>query len=283
MSKKAAITAVLGLLLLATAHLGVRSTAQERESIFARSSAKLLSQDFSGADVNYLLLDIRQNLFIAERWPEADQAVPVGSLVKPFTGLAYAEAHAYRFPEHTCTGAETCWLPSGHGRLGVVRATALSCNSYYTQLASEVSAAQVAAVARRFGLSGPMPGADPAAMVGRNGTWRESPRAIALAYAELLRRRTQPGIRELVEGMTAAAHDGTAAEIERQAPGLAALAKTGTAPCTHKDHAPGDGWVMVAWPAEAPQYLLLVREHGKPGALASSTAGRMLRVLEPRP
>jgi hypothetical protein len=40
---------------------------------------------------------------------------------------------------------------------------------------------------------------------------------------------------------------------------------------------------MVAWPLDSPRYLLLVREHGVPGALAAKLAGRMLAALEPQP
>ena len=282
--RKWSIAALMGVALLATTQFNQRVTAQARPpNAFAQTTARLLSRNFNRPDVNYLLLDVRESVFIAQNWPDPDQAVPIGSLVKPFTGLAYAEGHAYKFPEHTCVGADTCWLPRGHGHLDVVRATAFSCNSYFTQIASEISSAQVVSVARRFGLNEPALTATPAEMIGRHGAWRESPRAIALAYAELLRRRTQPGVRELVEGMAGAARDGTASAIAHEAPGVAALAKTGTAPCTHSDHAPGDGWVVVAWPADQPQYLLLVRQHGRPGALASAMAGRMLRQLESRP
>lgn len=276
------ITLVLGAVLLAAASLNVRAPAQEsRQSAFANSAEKVL-RGFNQPGVNYLLLDIRENAFLVQNWPAADRRVPVGSLVKPFTALADAESHEYKFPEYTCTGAATCWLPRGHGHLDLTRATAFSCNSYFTQLASQTTAVQVANITKRFGLSGPPVEASPAEMIGRYGTWRESPKTLALAYAELLRRRTQPGVRELVAGMAVAAHSGTAAEIAREASGIAVLAKTGTAPCTRAVRAPGDGWVIVAWPAEAPHYLLLVREHGKPGALAADLAGRMLRQLEPR-
>ncbi len=51
---------------------------------------------------------------------KAAQPIPIGSLVKPFTALAYAETHNFRFPEHVCTGGNSCWLPKGHGTLGIV-------------------------------------------------------------------------------------------------------------------------------------------------------------------
>jgi cell division protein FtsI/penicillin-binding protein 2 len=200
--------------------------------------------------------------------------------VKAFTAAAYAETHAYQFPEFTCTPG-ACWYPRGHGKMNIVRAVALSCNAYFINLASKVSASQVEVEARRFGLKGPGRTASPDTMAGRYGVWQESPEALLNAYAELLARREQPGVREIAQGMAMSAREGTGVGIANQKPGVAALAKTGTAPCTHAEHAPGDGFVMMAWPAESPQYLLLVRQHGNPGAHAAIVAGKMLKALQP--
>jgi cell division protein FtsI/penicillin-binding protein 2 len=248
----------------------------------AFTAAAVLNRDFPGRDISYLLLELGEGTGTvgASRWDHPGDAIPVGSLVKPFTALAYAESHSFRFPQHICTPG-SCWLPRGHGRVGIVQATAVSCNSYFTSLAGDVTANEVAGVARRFGLSGPPADVAPEGLVGKDGAWRESPDAIAHAYAELLRRHMQPGIRELVDGMAAAARNGTAAGIARAVPHLPTLAKTGTGPCTHVPRAVGDGFVVVAWPADAPRYLLLVRLHGRSGALAAELAGRMLHALEP--
>ncbi len=276
---RAAELALIVLLSVMSAGQGTPAPRDSGNESFTRTAAAILHRDFSG--ISYLLLDIRSGVTLASNWDGAKSPVPVGSLLKPFTAIAYAEAHHFRFPQHTCT-AGACWLPRGHGRLGIVRATALSCNAYYTQLAAQVSPAQVAEVARRFGLKGPRIGASPEELIGMHSTWGEAPQAIARAYAELLGRRTQPGVKDIVEGMAEAARDGTAAGIGHPVARPAALAKTGTAPCTHKKHAPGDGFVVVAWPADAPRYLLLARQHGVPGARAAFTAGRMLRALEPQ-
>jgi len=56
--------------------------------------------------------------------------------------------------------------------------------------------------------------------------------------------------------------------------------KTGTAPCTHGDHAPGDGFTVAILPAHQPRILLMVRVHGVPGAQAAKVAGSMLREME---
>jgi cell division protein FtsI/penicillin-binding protein 2 len=252
------------------------------DALYARTASQVLRREFSSADISYLLLDVRSGSVIASRWDANDKPIAIGSLLKPFAAIAYAEAHRFAFPQHTCRGGGECWYPRGHGKVGFVRALAFSCNSYFRQLAADVSAAQVNAAARRFGLNGPAAGANPEALIGMNGAWRESPRALLLAYAELLGRRSQPAIRDIVEGMSAAARDGTASALAHEAPRLALLAKTGTAPCTHLPHAPGDGFVIVAWPADAPHYLLLVRRHGTPGSQAAIVAGRMVRLLEPQ-
>lgn len=278
---KFAIAALLAVTIAATGApppIAARLGDPGDDALFAATASEILSRDFTSADVSYLLLDVRSGALITSHWENSDELIPVGSLVKPFTALAYAEAHRFRFPEHTCLPG-TCWLPRGHGRLGIVQAVAVSCNSYFAQLASGVNASQVGTAARRFGLEGPGVSSNSEALIGMHGTWRESPLAIARAYAELLGRRSQPGIREIVKGMQTSAKNGTAAGVSKGSR-WTALAKTGTAPCTHKKRAPGDGFVIVAWPADAPHYLLLVREHGKPGAQAAILAGRMLRALD---
>jgi cell division protein FtsI/penicillin-binding protein 2 len=240
---------------------------------------ELLKRDFSQSDLSYIALDLQTDSLIASHWNGIEGAIPIGSLVKPFVAVAYAEAHGFRFPLHNCV-AGTCWLPHGHGQLGIVRAVAMSCNSYFTNLAENVTAEQVIEVAHRFGLAGPQANATSAALAGRYGEWRESPLAVAHAYAELLSRSAQPGIAEIVAGMRESARAGTAGAISGAVPMLQVLAKTGTAPCTHSPRAPGDGFLVAAWPSDSPRYLLLLRRHGRPGALAAFTAGQILRELE---
>ena len=276
-------TAVAVLLVIAIWSCPRRVHAADSDShdLFARSASTLLDRKFNAPDLSYLLLDLADGKFIASRWNSPDEAVPIGSLVKPFTAAAYAETHFFRFPHYTCEGRASCWLPRGHGQLGIVGAVAQSCNSYFTQLAAEVTPVLVAKISQQFGLNGPGSNASAEDMAGKNGAWRETPMAVARAYAELLRRRSQPGASEIIAGMAGSAQSGTAQAIFHAVPGIPALAKTGTAPCTHRDHAPGDGFVVVAWPADSPRYLLLVRQHGAPGSHAAATAGRMLRELEP--
>lgn len=274
--------AVLAVLILAVLSAGAGGATPAPELAFQNSAAQVLSLKFSSPDISYLLLDTRNRNVIAEQWENSDGAIAVGSLVKPFTAIAYAERHHFRFPAFVCSGAESCWRPRGHGQIGIVHATAVSCNAYFTQLAATLTPAEVAETVQRYGLDGPATDATAEGIAGRHGMWRESPRAVAHAYAELLARRSQPGVRDVAEGMGLAAKRGTAAELSKAVPQIPLLAKTGTAPCTHPHHASGDGFVVVAWPADSPRYLLLMRQHNKPGAQAAVVAGQMLRALEPQ-
>ncbi len=252
-------------------------------SLFAQSAAETLKRDFTAPDVSYLLLDAHTGDMLTSRWDRADAPIPVGSLVKPFTALAYGERHDFRYPVHTCRGTATgCWFPHGHGDIGLTGAIAYSCNSYFRMLTSNLTTADVAATASRFGIESPGDDATGAALAGIGNRWRVSPSRLARAYIELIRRREQPGVREMLAGMAQSAQQGTGAAVDRALPFPDALVKTGTALCTHSPRAPGDGWVIVLAPAEQPQILLMVRVHGVPGAQAAKTAGQMLRRIEGR-
>jgi cell division protein FtsI/penicillin-binding protein 2 len=181
--------------------------------------------------------------------------------VKPFTALAYGERHGFQYPEYIC---RECWLPLGHGRIGIEEAMAYSCNAYFLALPAE----DVGAVARRFGINTPPASASPGTRIGLGGGWRIAPLALARAYCDLIER---PEVRH---GMALSARIGTASGL-----GVAALAKTGTAVCAHPTHEPGDGFIIALYPAEAPQFVLLVRVHGTTGAQAARVAGRMLRLM----
>jgi hypothetical protein len=74
--------------------------------------------------------------------------------------------------------------------------------------------------------------------------------------------------------MALAAKSGTA-----KLAGADALMKTGTAPCTHADEAPGDGFALALFPGRDPAFVILVRVHGTTGANAASTAGRILKAF----
>lgn len=122
-------------------------------------------------------------------------------------------------------------------------------------------------------LSGPV-------LSGIGSRWLISPLHMSRAYLELVRRRDQPGVSELLAGMAQSVREGTGSEVGRLLRHSHALVKTGTAGCTHHDRAPGDGFVIALVPAEQPELLLMVRVHGVPGARASAVAGQMLQSIE---
>jgi len=252
-----------------------------RTSLFAQSAGQILNRDFPSGAISFLLLDAPTGRVLASRWDSPEAPIPLGSLVKPFTALAYGEHHGFRYPAHTCRGTATgCWLPRGHGNVDLSSAIAYSCNSYFRVLTAKMTAAEVSPTALRFGLEPPAPETAGAALAGLGNRWLISPLNMARAYLELVRRRDQPGIREVLAGMAQSAKQGTGAEVDRALPYPDALVKTGTAPCTHSQRAPGDGFVIVMAPSDDPQILLMVRVHGVPGAQAAKVAGQMLRRIE---
>jgi cell division protein FtsI/penicillin-binding protein 2 len=227
------------------------------------------------------LLDARTGHTLTSRWDNIDSSIPLGSLVKPFTALAYGEQHDFAYPAHTCHGTATgCWLPRGHGEIGLTSAIAYSCNSYFRMLTANLAAPDVAPIAANFGIEPPDRDASGTALAGIGSRWRISPPRMARAYLELIRRREQPGVREILAGMVQSAQHGTGAAVDRILPFPDALVKTGTAPCTHSPRAPGDGFAIVLTHADQPKILLMVRVHGVPGAQAAKTAGLMLRRIE---
>jgi hypothetical protein len=266
-------------------------------SLFAQSASRALDRDFPSDDISFLLLDARSGAILASRWDHPETPIPLGSLVKPFIALAYGELHDFRYPTHICRGTTTgCWRPSGHGAVDLKSAITYSCNSYFRVLTVSMTAAEVSPIATRFGLQPPAAGISGPALAGLgshaasnrahdnralDNQWLIAPLNMARAYVELIRRRDQPGVGQVLSGMEQSARRGTGAEVDRALPRSDALAKTGTAPCTHPRHAPGDGFTIVLAPAGQPQVLLLVRVHGVPGAQAARTAGKMLRRIEP--
>jgi cell division protein FtsI/penicillin-binding protein 2 len=217
----------------------------------------------NSAQVSYILLDTRSGTVVAQRWEQPERPIPVGSLVKPFLALAYGTGES--FPVYECRPKE-CWLKKGHGTVDITAAVAQSCNSYFLQLAPGITPDAL----HRFGLASP---ADTSAetLIGLGGQWKISPLALARAYGLLAADLRAAPIRR---GMLESSQHGTGRAIA-----MKALVKTGTAPCEHPKHLPGDGYVVALYPPEAPKYTLLLQMHGVPGATAAATAGKMLRTI----
>ncbi len=250
-----------------------------------QSTARLLEQRFPEPDLSYLLLDTRTGDLIAARWENASRPVPMGSLLKPFTALAYGEAHGFHYPEYLCRGqAGGCWRPRGHGRIGLTQAVAHSCNAYFRALAAQVPAEALSAVLTRYGVNAADPADSASSKIGVGKGWRVAPLEMARAYLALASRSADPGADDLAAGMLLSARLGTGSAVEGAlGPPLAgARVKTGTAPCSHSPKLPGDGYAVDLYPADSPRFLLLVQVHGVPGSKAAVSAGRMTRVVNDR-
>lgn len=159
-----------------------------------------------------------------------DLPAPVGSLQKPFVAEAWARAHRDApTPRFTCRGGTSCWLKAGHGTLGLARATSLSCNSYFTELAAEVPPSVLAStfLEEGFRVAGLV---TPEAAIGMDrppGIVTIAPRALLEAYVRLTRVPWLAGDvarREALTGLRDAPLEGTAKGLGH----LGYWAKTGT-------------------------------------------------------
>jgi cell division protein FtsI/penicillin-binding protein 2 len=250
-------------------------------TLFSQSAIQVLGREFSGSSVSYLLFDANSGVLLASHWENYETPIPLGSLVKPFTALAYAGAHDFRYPTYECRGqASGCWQVHPHGKLDIVSAISVSCNSYFRSLAESITAEQLLPVTRAFELESPESNFTGPSLIGLGEQWRIAPERMARAYLELYRRRDQPGVREMLAGMLQSAQRGTGSAVGRALKHSDAFVKTGTAQCTHAPRAPADGFVMALVPAQQPEILLMIRVHGVAGAKAAETAARMLSRME---
>ena len=203
--------------------------------------------------------------------------MPIGSLIKPFTALAYADTHRFTYPAFTCRGsADGCWLPAGHGRVGIAAAVAGSCNAYFRQLAQRTAPDALIARLLRFGMRADLTAATPAAMVGFGDALKLAPSAVIRGYLELVARAGQPGVSPIVQGMLASARTGTGRAVGAAIGGADSLVKTGTAPCSHSPPGSADGYTIVIYPADRPRIVLLMQAHGRTGAETAASAGELL-------
>jgi stage II sporulation protein D len=172
-----------------------------------------------------------------------DVAVPVGSLQKPFVARAWAAAHLdEKTPRWRCDG-RSCWRPSGHGTLGLARATAVSCNAFFLALAAETppSVLRSTLIDEGFTVEGAM---TPEAAIGLGDTVTITPHHLLDAYARLTRTPWLAGDavrREVLAGLRQAAADGTARGLRRR--GL--WAKTGTVDVPGRRGLETIGWVVA--------------------------------------
>jgi cell division protein FtsI/penicillin-binding protein 2 len=286
-----------GVLILGALLVVPHSASQPRGSvsrgIFSQAAQANLDRNFPSPEISYLLMDVSGSV-VAVRWPAGldpdssiasstfslSKAIAPGSLVKPFLAIAYGEQRSGKFPIVRCTGTSShCWLPSGHGSLGLEEAIVQSCNTYFLELAAGLDRGRAMQTFARYGLAGPDVQAPAEALIGLGSGWKESPLALAKAYLQLEKEQQHPVQSRIVMGMLGSAERGTARAVDAELGSNVALAKTGTAPCSHKPAGAADGFTVVLVPAVQPRLLLLVRVHGETGAASAKVAGAMLRSL----
>lgn len=236
-------------------------------TLYEQSVARILSERFTDSAQSYMLMEASTGKVIASRWPDAGRVIFPGSLMKPFVGAAMRKDAVYN-----CTG-DRCWRRAGHGRLNLTDAIAQSCNSYFLAAAASLDPDQIPAIVRTYQLAAP-DDFTPETLIGLGRRWSQSPPALLNAYRLLVADEAQSAVRR---GLMLSAREGTAHLVR-----VDALAKTGTAPCSHKVRGEGDGLIVAAWPVDAPRYLLLVRVHKTTGANAAQVAGGMVRALAAR-
>lgn len=246
--------------------------------LFSQATSAELTRQFGGSDLSWVMLD-RRGRVLAFNWANANSPISPGSLLKPFVALAYGAQHNFQYPRVTCTGTRSrCWLPRGHGSIDLEKAIADSCNTYFLTLATGLDLTRAEVHFKQFGLEGPPANAGADMLIGLGDGWRETPLTLARAYLALLT-DTEPVRSRILAGMRTAAETGTARGVDVALGAHAALAKTGTAACSHHPRAAADGFAIVLFPASQPRVLLLVREHGNTGAHTAAQAGLMLRAI----
>ena len=256
----------------------IRPALSQDLALFAQTASATLDRQFGSGNLSWLLLD-SSGRTLAQHWPDAGQPLSAGSLFKPFLALAYGRQNNAVFPYVHCAGTtDRCWLPSGHGTLGIEDALAHSCNAYFLSLASHLDTERSAATFRSLGLAGPPQSATPSTLIGLASDWRETPLTLAQAYLALLEVR-EPTRNLISHGMQRSAQSGTAAALDFALGAGTVLAKTGTAACTHHSRAAADGFSVVLHPAGQPRILLLLRMHAATGAQTSAQAAAMLGAL----
>ena len=197
-------------------------------------------------------------------YADADRAVSVGSLLKPFLAIAYLRSRS-RAPVVECRGVEQgCWKPGGHGRLELSDALAVSCNVYFLQVARDLSKPLLDSVCLSYGLVCPVREWSGSRLIGVGPGWPQGPRALVRAYLRMARDGADSSVQPVLKGMALSASRGTA-----KAAGFACYGKTGTAACSHRPGGAGDGYAVALFPLGQPRHALLVMQHNRTGAQAA--------------
>ena len=196
--------------------------------------------------------------------------LPVGSLVKPFLAEGWSRSHpGSTIPRVVCDRRSGCWKPSGHGELGLARALALSCNSYFRKMAAETPPGVLRATLRDEGFAvGDSISPETALGLGRGGEDAPviEPFALLRAYERLVTRpwaaNEEPVRKELVAGLHEGARLGTARGAR------AVMGKTGTVPSLLGRAQHTSGWVLAVGSSGSLRLALLRDGTGREAAKA---------------
>jgi len=208
-----------------------------------------------------------------------DRLMPMGSLLKPFVARAWARAHPGAEPPVVrCERDSGCWLPSGHGGVGLVRGLSLSCNTYFRALAADTPEAVLADTLGAEGFAVPRPVSPEAAigLVDDTGGVVARPGAVLRAYVRLVSAPWETGeeVRGAVlAGLRESALTGTASGIGRRG----FRAKTGTVPALDGRPLATSGWVVAVDDSGWAVLALLPRGTGREAARALAAPLARLR------
>lgn len=285
---------------------------RERE----REREEKRAQGHEPGKAHVLLLDPRDGRLLAVEGPAPARAMPLGSLVKPFSLMALAGTRGLplrRVRHCPPSSPETspyrgCWYRPGHGLLDFDGALAHSCNHWFMSLVRPDDWPAARELWERVGFEVVDPRARRRrheALVGGAAAVRATPRAAAAAYGALVnggflwdfgaeRGRLvtlvawPPDRARLDRGLRGVCVEGTGHAAQDRAGTLRLAGKTGTAADLEGDGSESwlrsNGWFVGWTPPVAPRLLVLVFLPGGKGSEAAVLGGEALarrwRLLE---
>ena len=237
---------------------------------------------FAGRQGAAVVADVATGKLLGSYRPEQARTrpAPPGSALKPFTLMAWMEAHAgAKPPQRACprqlrlAGRRLdCTHPVLAMPLDAASAIAYSCNCYYARLALELKPADFARALRRVAAQVSTAVTAEDLQLQAIGEWgiEVTPMELLEAYRKLALRRGGPELRPAFEGLEGAVTYGSAQLAG--APGWQAAGKTGTGL--------GHAWFAGFAPPQAAEIVVVVfLDHGRGGADAAPIAGEIFRAF----
>ncbi|MBV9084579.1 MAG: hypothetical protein JOZ62_18040, partial [Acidobacteriaceae bacterium] len=157
-----------------------------RRTFLAGAAAPALA---TASPLNWIATNIKGEV-LSRNWPQCEDLVSTGSLLKPFVAISYLATHT-QAPVIVCQGARAgCWFAPGHGRQDLSAALANSCNVYFLRIANGVNRAALDMTCLSYGLVPAARAWDAHRLIGLSEGWPQSPIAVAQAFAALTRNAT---------------------------------------------------------------------------------------------